>query len=125
MGLDIVSTMLHHVDAGTDPSRLQLRRRRSGRGDPAGHGPVHVDDGLLAGRMRSTSDLASQVCDPRYLNPQTVPFHVEGAETGDALAVYFVSIEPRETWGVSTTVPFFDSLTGTRRRRCCTQLYPS
>jgi acetamidase/formamidase len=67
----------------------------------------------FGGRVRSTGDLASQVCDPRYLNPQTGPFHIEGAEPGDTLAVHFVSIEPRFDWGVSTTVPFFGSLTAT------------
>lgn len=67
----------------------------------------------FGGRVRSTSDLASQVCDPRLLNPQSGPFHVEGARPGDTLAVHFVSIEPRETWGVSSTVPFFGSLTAT------------
>lgn len=67
----------------------------------------------FGGRVRSSSDLASQVCDPRMLNPQTGPFHVEGARAGDTLAVHFVSIEPREAWGVSSTVPFFGALTAT------------
>jgi len=67
----------------------------------------------FAGRVRSTNDRVSQVCDPRFINPQTGPFYVEGAELGDTLAVHFVSIEPRDSWGVSTTVPFFGSLTGT------------
>jgi acetamidase/formamidase len=67
----------------------------------------------FGGRVRSTSDLASQVCDPRYLNPQTGPFWVEGAEPGDTVAIHFLSIEPRFDWGVSTTVPFFGSLTAT------------
>lgn len=67
----------------------------------------------FGGRVRSASDLASQVCDPRYLNPQTGPFYVEGSRPGDTLAAHFVSIEPREAWGVSTTVPFFGSLTAT------------
>jgi acetamidase/formamidase len=67
----------------------------------------------FAGRVRSTSDLATEVCDFRYVNPQTGPFYVEGAEPGDTLAVHFVSIEPRYNWGVSTTVPFFGALTGT------------
>jgi acetamidase/formamidase len=67
----------------------------------------------FGGRVRSPSDLASQVCDPRQLNPQTGPFYVEGAEPGDTLAVHFVSIEPREAWGVSATVPFFGALTST------------
>ncbi|MFN8157808.1 MAG: acetamidase/formamidase family protein [Candidatus Nanopelagicales bacterium] len=67
----------------------------------------------FGGRVRSTSDLPSEVCDPRMLNPQTGPFYVEGAEPGDTLAVHFVSIEPREAWGVSSTVPFFGALTST------------
>ncbi len=67
----------------------------------------------FAGRVRSTSDLVSQVCDPRFINPQTGPFYVEGAEPGDTLAVHLVSVEPRHAWGVSTTVPLFGSLTGT------------
>ena len=67
----------------------------------------------FAGRVRSTSDLVSQVCDPRYLNPQTGPFFVEGAQPGDTLAVHFRSITPRESRGYSTTVPLFGALTAT------------
>ena len=68
----------------------------------------------FAGRVRTTADLPSQVCDPRYLNPQTGPFYIEGAEPGDTLAVHFVSIEPSESWGVSSTFPFFGALTSSR-----------
>ena len=67
----------------------------------------------FGGRVRSNSDLASEVCDPRMLNAQTGPFFIEGAQPGDTLAVHFVSIEPREDWGVSATVPFFGALTST------------
>jgi len=67
----------------------------------------------FAGRVRSTSDMVSEVCDPRYLNPQTGPFYVEGAEPGDTLAVHFLDIVPRGARGVSTTVPLFGSLTAT------------
>jgi acetamidase/formamidase len=67
----------------------------------------------FAGRVRSTADRVSEVCDPRFINPQTGPFYVEGAEPGDTLAVHFARIEPREARGVSTTVPFFGALTGT------------
>src|SRR5436190_5593916 len=67
----------------------------------------------FAGAITSTRDLVSQVCDPRYLNPQTGPFYVEGAEPGDALAVHFVNIEPRGARGFSTTVPLFGALTTT------------
>jgi acetamidase/formamidase len=67
----------------------------------------------FAGRVRSTADMVSQVCDPRFLNPQTGPFYIEGAEPGDTLAVHFLSITPRGGQGVSTTVPLFGSLTAT------------
>ncbi len=67
----------------------------------------------FAGRVRSTTDMVSEVCDPRFLNPQTGPFYVEGAEPGDTLVVHFRSITPREAQGVSTTVPLFGSLTAT------------
>lgn len=67
----------------------------------------------FAGRVRSTADMVSQVCDPRFINPQTGPFYVEGAEPGDTLAVHFRRITPRGARGVSTTVPLFGSLTAT------------
>jgi acetamidase/formamidase len=108
----------------------QLRVEPDAGGDPAtlaytfgGAAPVvSVRPGTVvstwtldcfAGRVRSTSDLVSQVCDPRFLNPQTGPFYVEGAEPGDTLAVHFLSITPRGGRGVSTTVPLFGSLTAT------------
>jgi acetamidase/formamidase len=67
----------------------------------------------FAGQLTSGSDLVSEVCDPRYLNPQTGPFFIEGAMPGDTLAVHFRSITPRGGRGFSTTVPLFGSLTGT------------
>jgi acetamidase/formamidase len=67
----------------------------------------------FAGRITSTADLVSQVCDQRYMNPQTGPFFIEGAEPGDTVAVHFLSIEPREARGFSSTVPFVGSLTAT------------
>jgi len=65
----------------------------------------------FAGKIRSEHDHASEVCDPRFLNPQTGPFYVEGAMPGDVLAVHFARIEPRNTTGFSTTVPLFGALT--------------
>lgn len=56
----------------------------------------------FAGKIHSVHDRVSRVCDPRYLNPQTGPFYVEGAMSGDVLAVHFASIEPRFALGFST-----------------------
>lgn len=67
----------------------------------------------FAGLINKAGVKPSEQLDPRYLNPQTGPFYVEGAEPGDTLAVHFISIEPRFDWGVSTTVEFFGALTGT------------
>src|SRR5215469_12360676 len=48
----------------------------------------------FAGRVTSERTLVSEVCEFPFLNPQTGPFWVEGAEPGDTLAVHFVSVEP-------------------------------
>ncbi|AWW40911.1 acetamidase [Streptomyces sp. AS58] len=73
---------------------------------------LYTED-CFAGRVRSEKDLVSQVCEFPFLNPQTGPFHVEGAEPGDTVAVHFVSIEPARDWAASTTVPLFGALTST------------
>jgi acetamidase/formamidase len=67
----------------------------------------------FAGKVRSTQDLVSAVCEFPFLNPQTGPFYVEGAEVGDTLAVHFIDIEPARDWAASSTVPLFGALTGT------------
>ena len=56
----------------------------------------------FAGRVRSADDLVSKVCEFPFLNPQTGPFYVEGAEPGDTVAVHFVSIEPSRDWARPT-----------------------
>ncbi|HEV8419991.1 MAG TPA: acetamidase/formamidase family protein, partial [Actinomycetota bacterium] len=58
-------------------------------------------------------DLVTKVIEFPFVNPQTGPFEVEGAEPGDTLAVHFVSIEPSRDWAASTTIPLFGSLTQT------------
>ena len=73
---------------------------------------VYTED-CFAGRVRSEQDLVSQVCEFPFLNPQTGPFYIEGAEPGDTVAVHFVSITPARDWAASTTVPLFGALTGT------------
>ena len=73
---------------------------------------LYTED-CFGGRVRSEKDLVSEVCEFPYLNPQTGPFHIEGAEPGDTVAVHFVSIEPARDWAASTTVPLFGALTST------------
>jgi acetamidase/formamidase len=67
----------------------------------------------FTGLIQDLDDLVSEKIRFPFLNPQTGPFFVEGAEPGDTLALHFVSIEPSRDWGVSTTVPLFGALTST------------
>jgi acetamidase/formamidase len=69
----------------------------------------------FGGKVRGPDDLASKVLDFPFVNPQTGPFAVQGAEPGDTLAIHFVSIEPSRDWAASCTVPLFGSLTSTTR----------
>jgi acetamidase/formamidase len=73
---------------------------------------LYTED-CFGGRVRTVDDLPSQVCEFPYLNPVTGPFHVEGAEPGDTLALHFVKITPARDWAVSTTFPHFGALTST------------
>ena len=106
----------HDPDADADPAGLTYTFGGAAPWPPVRPGTVLSTWTMdcFAGRVRSTGDLVSQVCDPRFINPQTGPFHVEGARPGDTLAVHFRSITPRGGRGVSTTVPLFGSLTATR-----------
>lgn len=63
--------------------------------------------------LRSTSDLSSEKVDLRFVNPQTGPFYVEGAEPGDTLAIHIVDLEPARDFGASAAIPFFGGLTST------------
>jgi acetamidase/formamidase len=69
----------------------------------------------FCGALRSVKDLSSEKVDLRFVNPQTGPFYVEGAEPGDTLALHFVAVEPARDWGASAAIPFFGGLTSTDR----------
>jgi acetamidase/formamidase len=68
----------------------------------------------FAGRIRTRDDLPSQSISYPFINPQTGPFYVEGAEPGDTLAIHLVDVQPARDWAVSTTVPLFGALTSTK-----------
>ncbi len=74
---------------------------------------LFVED-CFAGRIRSTLDLPSKSIEFPFINPQTGPFYVEGAEPGDTIAVHLIDVRPARDWAVSAHVLFFGSLTGTR-----------
>ena len=67
----------------------------------------------FGGRVRGPDDLVSRVIEFPFVNPQSGPFYIEGAEPGDTVAVHFVSITPSRDYAASSTIPFFGALTGT------------
>ena len=69
----------------------------------------------LGGKIRSAEDVPSQKVKYPYINPQTGPFFVSGAEPGDTLAIHLIDIRPARDWGVSTISPLFGALVGTKQ----------
>jgi acetamidase/formamidase len=69
----------------------------------------------FSGRLTRTTDSPSAVLNMAEVNPQTGPFHVEGAEPGDTLALHIVDLTPARDWGASTLIPFFGALSVTDR----------
>ncbi|HLH59796.1 MAG TPA: acetamidase/formamidase family protein [Streptosporangiaceae bacterium] len=69
----------------------------------------------FCGNLRSTADMPSAKLTMPFVNPQTGPFFVEGAEPGDTLVLHLVDLSPARGYGASSTIPLFGGLTGTDR----------
>jgi acetamidase/formamidase len=78
----------------------------------------------FGGHVRGEGDLVSRVIEFPFVNPQTGPFFVDGAEPGDTLAIHFISIMPSRDWGASSTIPLFGSLTPTARTAMLSEPLP-
>ncbi|MGH3275007.1 MAG: acetamidase/formamidase family protein [Streptosporangiaceae bacterium] len=72
-------------------------------------------DDAFCGAIRRTADMPSAVLTMPFVNPQTGPFYVEGAEPGDTLALHIVDLRPARDFGASCTIPLFGGLTSTDR----------
>ncbi len=69
-------------------------------------------------RITKKEDLPSKaLATAKFLNPQTGPIYIEGAEPGDTLAVSIVSIEPTRDFAVSCFINYFGGLTSTPSTR--------
>jgi acetamidase/formamidase len=71
----------------------------------------------FGGRIESEDTVSTEVLEMPFVNPQSGPIWVEGAQKGDALAVKIRTIEPRgpQPRGTTCLVPHFGGLTGTDR----------
>ncbi len=67
------------------------------------------------GKIRHESDRPTEKLQMPFLNPQNGPILVEGAEKGDALAIYIEQMVPRgaNPLGTCCMIPEFGALTGT------------
>lgn len=62
-------------------------------------------------RIKTLDDIPSKALKTaKFLNPQTGPVYVNGAEPGDTLVVDFKSIEFTRDWAVSAIVQYFGGL---------------
>ena len=76
---------------------------------------VSWSEDCFDGAVKSANDLPSRVMPPGHDNPQTGPFHIDGAEPGDTVAVHLLKVEPARDYGVSSFGPGFGALVGTDR----------
>ncbi|HEU4995406.1 MAG TPA: acetamidase/formamidase family protein [Gemmatimonadaceae bacterium] len=67
------------------------------------------------GAVKTSADLPSKVMAPGHDNPQTGPFHIDGAEPGDSIAVHLIKVEPARPYAVSSFFPGFGALVGTEK----------
>jgi acetamidase/formamidase len=116
------------VGQGREPETHHLTEEKQGRyhytmgpySDPVLHirpGDVVVVEtkDAFEGKIRSEQDRPTEKLQMPFLNPQNGPIMVEGAEKGDALAVYIESMVPRgpNPRGTCCMIPEFGGLTGT------------
>jgi amidase len=85
---------------------------------------IHTDDAFES-RITKKEDLPSRaLATAKFLNPQTGPIYVEGAEPGDTLAVRIETIEPARDFAVSVLIPYFGGLTSTNFTRTLQEPLP-
>jgi amidase len=85
---------------------------------------IHCNDAFES-RIRSPDDLPSKaLATAKFLNPQTGPIFVDGAEPGDTLAVHIEGIEPTRDFAVSCLIPYFGGLTSTTATRTLQEPLP-
>ena len=85
---------------------------------------IHTEDAFES-RITKREDLPSHaLATAKFLNPQSGPIYVEGAEPGDTLAVRIESIVPKRDFAVSVLIPYFGGLTSTNFTRTLQEPLP-
>jgi acetamidase/formamidase len=76
---------------------------------------VSWSEDCFDGAVKTAADLPSKAMPPGHDNPQTGPFHVEGAEPGDTIAIHLLELRPARDYAVSSFGPGFGAIVGTDR----------
>lgn len=85
--------------------------------DPGDKVVLYTDDAFES-RIKTEEDLpAKALATAKFLNPQTGPVYINGAEPGDTLVVHFESIEFTRDWAVSAFIKYFGGLQSTPTTR--------
>jgi acetamidase/formamidase len=85
---------------------------------------IHTNDAFES-RITKKEHLPSRaLATAKFLNPQTGPIYVEGAEPGDTLAVHIETIQPTRDFAVSVLIPYFGGLTSTNFTRTLQEPLP-
>jgi amidase len=81
--------------------------------DPGDQVVIHCNDAFES-RIQSENDVPSEaLATAKFLNPQTGPIYVAGAEPGDTLVIHIKEIEATRNFAVSCLIPYFGGLTST------------
>jgi amidase len=116
---DLVEVVPEDYSYVFNPYREPVARVRPGQ-----RVVIHTEDAFES-RIKTSEDLPSRaLATAKFLNPQTGPIYVEGAEPGDTLAVQMENIEPNRDYAVSCYVPYFGGLTSTPFTRTLQEALP-
>lgn len=116
---DLVEVVPEDYSYVFNPYREPVARVRPGQ-----RVVIHTEDAFES-RIKTSEDLPSRaLATAKFLNPQTGPIYVEGAEPGDTLAVQMENIEPNRDYAVSCYVPYFGGLTSTLFTRTLQEALP-
>jgi amidase len=116
---DLVEVIPEDYSYAFNPYREPVARVKPGQ-----RVVIHTEDAFES-RIKTAEDLPSRaLATAKFLNPQTGPIYVEGAEPGDTLVVRMESIEPNRDYAVSCYVPYFGGLTSTTLTRTLQEALP-
>jgi acetamidase/formamidase len=71
---------------------------------------IHTVD-AFENKIGKPGDKVSELCNFPFVNPQTGPVGIKGAEKGDILVVKIHRIDPARDFAVTATIPYFGALT--------------